>query len=85
MRFVKIVLNHAGFVFMIMLLIIDILSKQQFFVIQMPNDSDLFQASADICVEHNQFVKYLLDVEQVAEDVVKVVLRCKESEVRTNC
>ena len=42
----------------------------------------VFQASADICVEHNKFVKYLIDVEEVAEDVVKLFLHCEDSEVR---
>ncbi|KAL5265828.1 hypothetical protein ACHWQZ_G006499 [Mnemiopsis leidyi] len=37
-------------------------------------------ASADICVEHNKFVKYLIDVEEVAEDVVKLFLHCEDSQ-----
>jgi len=36
-------------------------------------------ASADICVEHTKFMKYLIDVERVAEDVVKLFLKCKDS------
>ena len=42
-----------------------------------------FQASADICVEHNKFMKYLIDVEEVAEDVIKLFLHCEDSKVRT--
>ena len=38
----------------------------------------LSQASADICVEHTEFMRYIIDVEEVAEDVVKLFLRCKE-------
>ncbi|XP_063677354.1 uncharacterized protein LOC134813483 isoform X3 [Bolinopsis microptera] len=35
-------------------------------------------ASADICVEHTEFMRYIIDVEELAEDVVKLFLRCKE-------